>query len=312
MMRDAFIESLLKKMSNNRNIFFLSADFGAPTLDKLKTEFSDRFINVGIAEQNLINIATGLALEGYVVYAYAIAPFLSMRAYEQIRNNLSLMSQIKKINVNLIGVGAGVSYDVTGPSHHCLEDTCAISVLPNITLFSPSDTVLCKKFVDYTLEHDNPKYIRLDGKPLPEIYNGQIKVSFEKGFSELRKGKRICVISTGFMTHHAIKLVNRLDIERLSAGLVDLYMLKPLNEKALIKIISDYDHVVTMEEGFINKGGLDTNIEHLCFSNKINVKITKMGFGDRYIYDVGDRDYFYKLNGLDIEGMLIKIKKDLE
>src|SRR4030043_1921021 len=140
-LRDIFIEKIHKKMETDESIFFLSADFGSPALDSLRDEFKNRFINVGIAEQNLINVASGLALEGYTVYAYAIAPFLTMRAYEQIRQNLAISSQIRPVNVNLIGVGAGLSYDVTGPTHHCLEDACIMRVLPNFVVFSPADYV---------------------------------------------------------------------------------------------------------------------------------------------------------------------------
>ena len=136
-MRDVFIEGIYNRMQEDRNLFFISADFGSPKLDRLREDFKDRFINVGIAEQNLINISTGLALEGFTVYAYAIAPFLTMRAYEQIRINLSLHAQLKEININLIGVGAGLSYDVSGPSHHCLEDLSIMRTLPNLIVFSP-------------------------------------------------------------------------------------------------------------------------------------------------------------------------------
>src|SRR3989338_1400784 len=102
-MRDVFIEELCNRMENDRDIFFVCADFGSPKLDRLRSSFKDRFINVGIAEQDLINISTGLALEGFTVYAYAIAPFLTMRPYEQIRINLSMQSQLKEVNVNLVG-----------------------------------------------------------------------------------------------------------------------------------------------------------------------------------------------------------------
>ena len=112
-MRDALIEGIYRRMHDDRQIYFLSADMGAPILDKLRVDFKDRFINVGIAEQNLVNVAAGLALEGFTVYAYAIAPFL-LRSYEQIRVNLALSSQVRELNVNIIGVGAGVSYDIRG------------------------------------------------------------------------------------------------------------------------------------------------------------------------------------------------------
>ena len=157
-------------MHDDNSIFFISADFGSPKLDILREKFKDRFINVGIAEQNLINISTGLALEGFTVYAYAIAPFLTMRAYEQIRVNLALHAQLKEININLIGVGAGLSYDVSGPTHHCLEDITIMRTLPNLIVFSPSDWILAQKFVDYSIKVKKPKYLRFDGKPLPQIY----------------------------------------------------------------------------------------------------------------------------------------------
>ena len=310
-MRDTFIERLYECMSSDDSIFFVSADFGAPALDKLRADFADRFINVGIAEQNLINVATGLALEGFKVYAYAIALFLTMRAYEQIRTSISVLSQIRDFNINLIGVGAGLSYDVTGPSHHCLEDSCIMNVLPGFTIFSPSDPVLSGKFVDYTLEHSGPKYIRLDGKPQPALYAHEKKISFDDGFCELRKGKDVCIVSTGYMTHLALRSAELLNNANISAGVVDQFILKPFNEQRLLKILSQYSHVVTMEEAFINKGGLDTIIEHLCFSNRLFIGMTKLGFGDKYVFDVGNRDHLYKVNNLGQQDIIITIRSDL-
>ena len=310
-MRDSFIEKLYERMFSDDSIFFVSADFGAPALDRLRADFADRFINVGIAEQNLINVATGLALEGFKVYAYAIALFLSMRAYEQIRTSISVLSQIRDININLIGVGAGLSYDVTGPTHHCFEDSCIMTVLPNFVVFSPSDPVLTEKFVDYTLQQSGPKYIRLDGKAQPELYTEKDKISFENGFSELRKGTDVCIVSTGYMTHLALKTAELMSQDNIQTGVVDVYFLKPFNEKLLLKILSEYKHIVTMEEAFINKGGLDTIIEHLCFSNRLFVGMTKLGFGDKYVFEVGNREYLYKVNNLDQENIIKTIKTDL-
>jgi transketolase len=106
-MRDAFIGTLCDRMATDETIFFLAADLGAPALDRIRDQFPDRFINVGIAEQNLVNVATGLALEGFTVYTYAIAPFITMRAYEQARVNLAISSQIRPINVTMLGLGGG-------------------------------------------------------------------------------------------------------------------------------------------------------------------------------------------------------------
>jgi len=305
-MRDAFIERVYERMRENHSIFFLSADLGAPALDRLRRDFKDRFINVGIAEQNLINVATGLALEGYTVYAYAIAPFITMRAYEQIRQNLSISSQIKPINVNLIGLGAGLSYEVSGPSHHCLEDISIMRLMPNFIVFSPSDWKLAKDFVDYSIKVRLPKYLRFDGKPLPLIYGKIDDLILEKGFYELLKGKKVCLVSTGFMTHRALKVAKELQ----KVGVIDAFLLKPIDENSLFKALKKYEYIITIEEAFINSGGLDSLISKILRDHQLNIKLKNLGFNDKHIFEVGDRNYLHKLNGLD-EKSIIKVIKNL-
>lgn len=307
-MRDVFIEEIYKRMFDDSSLFFLTADFGSPKLDRLRKDFSDRFINVGIAEQNLINIATGFALEGFTVYAYAIAPFLVMRAYEQIRNNLSLLSHTHEINVNIIGVGAGLSYDVSGPTHHSIEDISIIRTLPNIGIFSPSDWVLAERFVDYSIKNKKPKYIRFDGKPLPNIYRYGDALNIRDGFFELSKGEGLCIISTGYMTHTAIRVVQKLNSEGIHIGLIDIFLLKPVDENLLFKALSKYRQIITIEEAFINKGGLDSLIAIILDNRDSDIKLKRMGFGDAYVFDIGSRDNLHKLNGLDEESIVTTIK----
>jgi len=307
--RDALIEQIYNKMLGNDNIFFVSADFGAPALDKLREKFSDRFINVGIAEQNLINVSAGLALEGFDVYAYAIAPFLTMRAYEQIRTNLSIMSQVRPVNVNLIGVGAGLSYDVTGPTHHCLEDACIMRVLPNFVVFSPADYVTAESFIDYSLSVKKPKYIRLDGKAQPRIYNDNSRISMDVGFVELKEGSEVGIVSTGYMTHKALRVAEALAAHGVNTGVLDVFMLKPVNEVLLNESLKKYSHIVTMEESFLNKGSLDTIIADILRDNNSDKELTRFGFADRYVFDVGNREHLHKLNGLDEETIVTSIMK---
>lgn len=308
-MRDVFIEEIYHRMHEDENIFFLCADFGSPKLDNLKKKFKDRFINVGIAEQNLINISTGLALEGYTVYAYAIASFLIMRSYEQIRINLSLQSQLREINVNLIGVGAGLSYDVSGPTHHCLEDISIMRTLPNIVIFSPSDWSLAQKFVDYSIRVKKPKYIRFDGKPLPQIYKDIDSTTLERGFKELKKGKDICIISTGYMTHTAIKVIDILKDNKI--GIVDIFLLKPLDIDLFFESIKGYRYIITIEEAFIKKGGLDSIISYILDKKNSAIKLIRMGFEDKYVFDTGSRNHLHKLNKLD-EDSIIRIIDAIE
>ena len=295
-MRDALIEGIYRRMHDDKQIFFLSADMGAPVLDKLRVDFKDRFINVGIAEQNLINVATGLALEGFTVYAYAIAPFL-LRPYEQIRVNLALSSQVRELNVNIIGVGAGVSYDVSGPTHHCLEDISVMRTLPNMVVCAPSDAYLAQLFVEYSIQTKKPKYIRLDSKPLPNIYDESMAPSFEKGFYELSKGETTCIVSSGFMTHMALEICN--EIRDRSIGVVDLFTIKPVNEESLLEVLRKYRTVITLEEAFVGKGGLDSLILGLLNAGQADVRVKCFGFKDEYIFKFGVRDFLHSQGGCD-------------
>lgn len=308
-MRDVLIKKIYDNMKKDKNIFFLSADFGAPGLDRLRNDFKDRFINVGIAEQNLINISCGLALEGFTIFAYAIAPFLVMRACEQIRNNVSLMHQFRKININLIGVGAGLSYDISGPSHHSLEDISIMRTLPNFIIFSPSDWVLTQKFIDYSIKTKKPKYIRIDGNPLPQIYTDIKNIRLENGFSEIIKSKEICLVATGYMTHKALKVADFLNSNNFDIGVVDVFLLKPINEDLFYKTLKKYKTVITLEEAFINKGGLDSLVASILNSRNSNIRTKRIGFEDRHILNVGKREYLHKLNGLDDASIVKFIKK---
>ncbi|EKD82347.1 MAG: hypothetical protein ACD_39C01350G0005 [uncultured bacterium] len=295
-MRDALLERIYELMKDNKDIFFLSADMGAPVLDKIRADFRDRFINVGIAEQNLINVATGLALEGFIVYAYAIAPFL-MRPYEQIRVNLALSSQVRELNVNIMGVGAGVSYDVSGPTHHCFEDISIMRTLPNMVVCSPSDGFLARSFVDYSIRTKKPKYIRLDGKPLPCIYDETMAPSYEKGYYEFFKGGNICIVSTGYMTHMALEICK--EAKDQSISLIDVFTVKPMDEASLVKILKKYKTVITMEEAFVGKGGLDSLILGLLNDANADVQVKRVGFEDKYIFKFGSRDFLYGQSGID-------------
>ncbi|MDD2850935.1 MAG: transketolase C-terminal domain-containing protein [Desulfuromonadaceae bacterium] len=307
-MRDLLIEDICLRMKDNKKIFFLSADFGSPALDQLRADFPDRFFNVGIAEQNLVSIAAGLGLEGFTVYAYAIAPFISMRAFEQIRISLALMGQTREVNVNMIGVGAGLSYDVTGPTHHCLEDIALMNLLPNISVISPSDATFMKDIVSYTLVNKKPSYIRLDGKALPRIYDQTAKPDFNDGFCQICKGEKICIVATGYMTHVALKTAEVLKNDGISVGVIDIYLVKSPDMDKLKASLNEYSIFVTMEEGFIRKGGLDALITSISSATPSPKPVYPLGFDDQYVFEVGDRKHLHALAGLGEDRIIEFIK----
>ncbi|MBT3878893.1 MAG: transketolase [Candidatus Scalindua sp.] len=310
-MRDALIEQIYKKMFDDEMIFFLSADLGSPVLDKVREKFEERFINVGIAEQNLINVSTGLAFEGYTVYAYALAPFITMRAYEQLRVNLSISAELMDLNVNLIGVGAGLSYDVSGPTHHCIEDIIIMRALPNFITISPSDCKIAESLVDYTIDVKKPKYIRLDAKPLPQIYNKTDNFNLENGFCELIEGEKICLVTTGNMTHNALNASKRLQENKINVGVLDMIILKPVREELLFNFLKKYECIITIEEGFINKGGLDSLILDILNKYQLGIRLEKLGFDDKYVFDLGGRNHLHTMNNLDEESIIKIVKENL-
>jgi transketolase len=297
-MRDVFLASLYEEMARDESIFFVTADFGSPVLDKIRADYPTRFINVGIAEQNLINVATGLALEGFKVFAYAIAPFITMRCYEQIRVNIAILSQIREMNINIIGVGAGVSYAMSGPTHHCLEDLSIMRTLPNMEVFSPSDYVTAQAYVNRALNLKKPKYLRFDAQPLAALRESV--EGFENGFEILHTGRsKKAILATGYMTHKALSIVKELDIT-----LVDIYLINSYNKKNLQKVLEVYEVIITLEEGFKNSGGLDAEI-NFHFKDK---KIVNLGFEQRYTFELGSREFIHEVNGLSLEDITKQFK----
>ncbi|MCT7516357.1 transketolase family protein [Aliarcobacter cryaerophilus] len=287
-MRDVFLQSLYEQMETNEEIFFVAADFGSPILDKVRADYPTRFINVGIAEQNLVNVATGLALEGFTVYAYAIAPFITMRCYEQIRVNVAILSQVRPMNINFIGVGAGVSYSMSGPTHHCLEDLSIMNTLPNMEVFSPADYMTAEAYVKRSLDIKQPKYIRFDAKPMISIK--ETINDFEKGFRVLQDGKKVAIISTGYITQKTFEIVKAYDIH-----MIDLYIINNYDKNLLQKELDSVETIITIEEGFKNCGGLDAMINSHFKKSK---KIINLGFEKKYTFEIGDREFIHEKNGI--------------
>jgi transketolase len=303
-MRDAFIGTLCDRMADDGSIFFLTADLGAPALDRMREEYPDRCINVGIAEQNLINLATGLALEGFCVYTYAIAPFL-MRAYEQARVNLAVSSQVRPVNVTMLGLGGGLSYQVSGPTHHCLEDLAIMRLLPGMGVYCPADWVTTAALVDHTRASRMPQYIRLDGKQLPALYPSPGEINFGTGFSTLVSGTDICLVATGVMTHIALNVAR----QRHGLAVIDLFSLKPCDEAALAATLAPFSYVITLEEAFINNGGLDSLIAKVIREGNICCRLHPVGVNDRYVFDLGSRDNLHSLNAMDEASIIAGIDR---
>jgi transketolase len=306
-MRDVFLEKIWQEMSVNPLIFFISADFGSPVLDKIREDFPKRFINVGIAEQNLINITAGLAIEGYTVFAYAIAPFITMRCYEQIRVSLALLSEVRPMNVNLIGVGAGYSYVVSGPTHQCYEDITIMRALPNFQVLSPADHITAAKLFDGCVSTNGPKYLRFDAQILPVIYE-EDSPQISDGFHVHQKGEKICLIATGFMLHTAFQVANEIAKDGQNLGMIDIFNLTNFSLDRLKTVLTPYSAIVSCEEGFSGRGGLDSMLFEFIAKSNLNVKVLSIGVEPGYSFELGSRIELHEKVGIGVQSILNKLR----
>jgi transketolase len=295
-MRDVLLERIWQAMADDPRIYFASADFGAPTLDKIRADFPTRFVNVGIAEQNLINISAGLALEGYTVFAYAIAPFITMRCYEQVRVNLALLSEVRPMNVNLIGVGAGYSYVVSGPTHQCYEDLTLMRALPNVKVYSPADHLTAGALFDRCAGKAGIKYLRFDAQILPPVYKEA--PAMEQGFECHRRGGPLALVATGYMLHTALAVAEALAVDGIAVGVYDLFDLADFDRVALIEALQDYQSVFSLEEGFHGRGGLDALLGEMLRQADYQGQFKGIGVEPGYRFELGSREVLHEQVGI--------------
>lgn len=300
-MRDAFFNALFKIFKRDPETVFISADNGAPTLDQFYQKLSGQFYNAGIAEQQLIGMAAGMALEGKKVYTYAIAPFVTLRCYEQTKIDVCAMN----LPITLIGVGAGYAYDIMGPTHHTTEDLTVMRALPNMTVHSPADSYCAEALAEISYQNRGPQYIRFDRTGVPEIY-GNGEFNFADGVLLARPGGALALVATGIMVHQALKVADELAKTGVQACVIDVCRLKPLNVKQLFKYLKGVERVVSMEEHLLT-GGLGSLLAETFSDNDVRLPLLRIGQNDCYVFDNGGREVIWEKYGLDVHSMTQRI-----
>lgn len=306
-MRDTFQKEIIKLARRNKNLFLLTGDLGFGVFDEFEKLFPSRYINVGVAEQNLIGVSTGLALEGKIIVAYSIANFLTLRCFEQIRND----AVYHNLNINLVSTGGGYTYGVLGMSHHATEDLSVMNSIPGTTIVAPSNRWETKKFLNILLKNSGVSYLRLE-KGGSDIEPDKKEIGIGK-LIKYCNGRDIAIISIGGIFSECYKAINNLRLKNISPSLYSLPSLKPLNHKQIISEIRKYKHIVTVEENN-NIGGLGSTISNLIHMHKIkNLYFHSLSTNDRILKIVGDQDYLRSKVGIDskgIENSIIKIIND--
>lgn len=290
-MRDAFIRLLFERAREDRNIMFLSSEYGAPSLDRFRAELPAQFVNTAISEQNLISVAAGMALGGKNVFCYSIASFITLRCLEQIKIDLCAMN----LPVTIIGVGPAYAYSADGPTHHATEDIAIMRALANMQIYSPADSDAAAGLVDTCLGSSGPLYLRLDKGKYPLIRSGDGYP--DPGFSLVREGRDVCIIATGMMVHKATEIADQLRASSVDAGVVDLYRLKPVAEE-LAEVLCGYDRLVSVEEHTIN-GGLGSIIAEIIVDKGMHNSLRRLGIADDKLYCYGIRDALHQERHID-------------
>ena len=287
-MRTTFITQLIKEARVNEDIFLIVGDLGFSVVEPFAIEFPDRFLNAGIAEQNMAGVAAGLAMEGYNVFIYSIANFPTLRCMEQIRYDICYHN----LNVKIVAVGAGFSYGSLGPSHHATEELGMLRVLPNLSILTPGDTIETKVLTHLLSTKKGPAYLRLGKAGEKQVHLTEF--SFHWGdVIEVIPGKNTAVVCCGNILTYCFDHIKQ---HKLEWGLYSIPFIKPILSKGLLKIFKGYNHIVSLEEHQMT-GGLGSmllekanelrNIGELTSFPEFEIR----GIDNQFYSNAGSQDY---------------------
>lgn len=299
--RDEFIEIIHKEAKKDKNIIILSADFGAPALDDYIKECPKQFFHLGISEQNMIDVAIGMALKGKKVFCYAMAPFVSLRCIEQ-HKTAGLMN----LPIVTLVSGIGLGYADAGPTHYATEDYGALSSLINSNIYTVSDGLMSSKLAKKLCLRPEYCFIRLDRNVTPNLKKNFSSNEIKNGLRYIHKGSRKCIISRGYMSFKVSQLFDKYNKLKQYSH-IDIFKTKPL-PKNLKNILKKYKKIILVDEQ-VERSSMNLSISHYIIKNKINTKVDFLNLDERYVFQNGGRDYLLSLNGLSDAKILKSLDK---
>ena len=304
-MRNTVINCLMERARIDDRIFLVTPDVGFSVLEKFRCEFPDRFLNVGIAEQNAIGVAAGLALSGYIPYVYSMVPFVTMRCFEQVRIDVAYM----KTNVRLLGLGAGLTYGPQGASHHSIEDIAIMRALPNMTVCCPGDPVEARELISQSYDYEGPIYFRLGKNNEPVIHPEGTEVRIGKAV-RVAEGADLALITTSNMLEQGMRWVGDWANEGLQATLLSMPTIKPFDHGAVLELIENGIPIITLEEHNII-GGLGSVVAEVIAESGKGVKFKRIAIPDAYVHDVGSQKFLRGIFHIDSFDVLSFIRRGI-
>ena len=302
-MRDSFVKTLMKLAEIDKSIMLITGDLGFGVLKEFSEKYPKQFLNVGVAEQNMIGVACGMALNGHKVYAYSIANFTILRPLEQIRNDICYHD----CNVTLVSVGAGFSYGQLGMSHFATEDLAIMRALPNMRVIAPCTPWEAEQMTEQMYNIDGPKYLRLDkGNAGIEPRQSLLGVPLI-----VKEGTDVTLVSIGAILSEAIKASEALESLGISCEIISVNSLKPLDFDPIVQSVIKTNGILTIEEH--NRiGGLYGAISEHIMMMKLPLKyVGAIALDDLYPSVVGDQDYLRAQYDLDAEAIKDNILQGL-
>ncbi len=301
-MRNAFVNTVLNNAKKRKDMFIISGDAGLGVFDELKEGCADNFLNLGIAEQNMISFSAGLSLAGFKVYAYNIIPFLLYRCYEQIRNDICY----QRLAVTLTGIGSGITYPLQGMTHYSIEDLGIAQTLPNLAVISPADLIESKLAAEFSLNCETPLYVRLAKKGEPNIHKDS---KFDISQPQLiNDGEDVAIVFHGSIGIEVIKARDILIKKGIKPKLISNPMIMPLDFDKLFFLCRDVKNLVVVEEHYLTCG-LGSIIAQEYLKRNPKWKLHNLGIRNKFIHEIKDlngmRDYF----GISAEEISIYIEK---
>lgn len=288
---------LVELGKKNESIVVLDADLKDSTQSiNFQNAFPQRFFDIGVAEQNMVGIAAGMALAGKIPFVQTFACFASMRACEQVRTAVAY----PKLNVKFLVTHSGVSTGTAGTTHHSIEDLAIMRAIPNMTVFAPCDVHETKYVLDEALKIKGPVYIRLDGGDAECFYDDENKFNVGE-LTQIRKGQNVAIITTGTMLNYAVEAYNQLEIDK-KPSVYQLATIKPIKNDSILAKIKKYHKIITIEDHNII-GGLGSVLSELIAENGLSIKLIRLGIQDRFC-DIGSALLLRKNNGISCEKIM--------
>ena len=303
-MRTAFFRALMDLAEADERITLVVGDLGFGAVEPFARRFPDRFVNAGVAEQNMTGLAMGMALSGRVVFTYSIANFPTLRCLEQIRNDICY----HRADVKIVAVGGGLAYGSLGMTHHATEDLAIMRALPELLVVAPGDPVEVEQVTRGIAVHAGPCYMRLGRAGEPLVHEPSIALKLGRAI-RLREGRDVTLISTGGMLDTTVRVGRRLARDGIDARVVSMHTIKPLDETEVLAAARETGAIATLEEHSV-MGGLGSAVaEVLAEAGPGLARLVRLGLPTEFVRTVGNQEYLLGNFGLSEDGVLESIRR---